>query len=96
MSRNEQASRRSRAKPDASSGKIHQITFCGDCGEAIPAKAHTCYHCGSKQEHAEEPMQIVFCDRCGKDYPAQAMACFHCGHINPRHPYLTGQISDAG
>jgi len=93
MHRNDKASRKQRGQRHESSGKIHPITFCGDCGEAIPAKAHTCYHGGGKQEHAEEPMQVVFCEKCGQDYPARAMACFHCGQINARHPYLSGVIS---
>ncbi len=96
MSSNKSAFSRKQRIRHTSSGKIRQITFCGSCSQAIPAKAHTCYHCGSKQAHAEAPMQIVFCDKCGQDYPARAMACFHCGRINPRHPYLSGQISDVG
>ena len=88
-----EASRQSRAGEE-SNGKLHQITFCSDCHEAIPAKAVTCYHCGAKQAHAEDAVQVVFCDRCGKDYPAKALACFHCGQQNARHPYVRGTITN--
>jgi len=73
--------------------RMHPITFCSHCREAIPAQAMACFRCGTKQPGAEKPMRVVFCDRCGQDYPARAMACYHCGHINPRHPYLRGQIA---
>ena len=69
-------------------GTLHRVTFCSGCGEAIPAKAQVCYHCGAKQERAEDAIQVVFCESCGKDYPARAMACFHCGHLNPQHPMI--------
>lgn len=87
------ASQRVRKPREDSNAKLHPITFCRECGEGIPAKAHTCYHCGTKQRHAEEALQVVFCTKCGEDYPARAMACFHCGHINSRHPYHKGHIS---
>ena len=75
---------------DESSARMHQITFCVDCNEAIPVNAMACFRCGAKQPGAERALQVVFCEKCGADFPARAMACFHCGHINPRHPYLRG------
>ena len=76
-----------------SSPKLHQVTFCTDCGETIPARALSCFRCGAKQPHGEQALQVVFCEKCGEDYPAKGMACFHCGHINPRHPYHRGHIA---
>jgi len=81
-----------RAKP-SSSEKLHQITFCSDCGETIPAKAIRCFRCNAKQVNSDKAVQVVFCEQCGKDYPAKANACFHCGQLNPRSPYLKGRIS---
>jgi hypothetical protein len=81
-------SSRNRESRGARTGALYQVTFCTSCGEAIPAKAHTCYRCGAKQERAEDPIRVVFCESCGKDYPAKAMACFHCGHLNPQHPMI--------
>lgn len=72
---------------------MHQITFCIDCEEAIPAHALACFRCGAKQPHGEKPVQIVFCRKCGEDYPSRSMSCHHCGHINPRHPLLRGHIA---
>jgi len=72
---------------------MHPITFCVECGEAIPLKALACFHCGKKQPFGEDPVQVVFCDRCGSDYPARAMACHHCGHLNRRHPLMRGRIA---
>ena len=87
------SSRRVHARP-SSSEKLHQITFCGDCGEVIPARAIRCFRCNAKQVNAEAtPVRVVFCEQCGKDYPAKANACFHCGQLNPRSPYLKGRIS---
>ena len=82
-----------RPSPAVSEPRMHPITFCSDCREAIPAQALACFRCGTKQPGAEKALQVVFCERCGKDYPARAMACYHCGHLNPRHPYLKGQIA---
>jgi ribosomal protein L40E len=70
--------------------RLHQVTFCGECGEAIPAKALACFRCGRKSGTAEKTIRVVFCERCGEDYPAKALCCFHCGHQNPRHPLVTG------
>ena len=78
-----------------SNQKLHPITFCNDCNEAIPAKALACFHCGAKQIGSEKPLQVVFCDKCGEDYPAQAHACFHCGQVNPKSRYLVGQVSES-
>lgn len=72
---------------------MHPITFCTSCDEAIPAQAIVCFHCGAKQPGADRTLKVVFCEKCGEDFPARAMACFHCGHLNPRHPYLKGQVS---
>ncbi|MHC4956736.1 MAG: double zinc ribbon domain-containing protein [Planctomycetota bacterium] len=93
MSRSHNQASRQPRRQEQSSGKLHQITFCEECHEGIPAKAVTCYHCGAKQARAEDAVQVVFCDRCGKDYPFKAMACFHCGHQNLRHPYVKGTIT---
>ena len=90
---------RRRARPSQAVSKprseprMHPITFCIDCREAIPARALACFRCGTKQPGAEKAMQVVFCERCGQDYPARGMACYHCGQQNPRHPYLKGQIA---
>jgi hypothetical protein len=82
-----------RPRRDKSEPRMHPITFCCHCREAIPAQALACFRCGAKQPGAEKAMQVVFCERCEQDYPARAMACYHCGHQNPRHPYLRGQIA---
>jgi ribosomal protein L40E len=70
--------------------RMHPITFCVKCEEAIPAQALACFRCGTKQPHGEKAVQVVFCDKCGHDYPARAMSCHHCGHINQRHPLVNG------
>jgi len=84
---------RARPRQAESDPRMHPITFCSHCREAIPAQALACFRCGAKQPGAEKALQVVFCERCEQDYPARAMACYHCGHINPRHPYLRGQIA---
>ena len=84
------SSRRGTRRSDSST-RLHQITFCDHCNEAIPARALACFHCGARQSRAEPALQIVFCEKCDEDYPAKAMACFHCGHLNKRHPLLNGQ-----
>ncbi len=81
------------ARRPISSPKLHAITFCTDCGAAIPERAMACFACGSKQHRGEKTVQVLFCEKCGNDFPSQAMACFHCGHLNPRHPYFTGHIT---
>lgn len=81
-------------KRESSSEKLHPITFCTDCNEAIPAQAMACFHCGAKQNGGEKSMQVIFCEKCGEDYPAQAHACFHCGQVNPKSRYLAGQVSE--
>ncbi|MGH7162074.1 MAG: double zinc ribbon domain-containing protein [Planctomycetota bacterium] len=68
--------------------KLHQVTFCQECGEAIPAKALACFRCGARQKGGEKVLRVVFCETCGLDYPAKALACFHCGHLNPHHPLV--------
>ena len=73
--------------------RMHPITFCTECEEAIPANAITCFRCGCRQPHGERSLQVIFCRKCGQDYPAKALACFHCGNINPHHPYLRGHIA---
>ncbi len=70
--------------------RMHPITFCVSCQEAIPAKAITCFRCNAKQPHGEDAVQVVFCDKCEKDYPARALSCHHCGHLNARHPLVRG------
>jgi len=85
--------RRNARRRKANEPRMHQITFCVECREAIPAAAHSCFRCGVKQPAAEGSFQVVFCQKCDSDYPARAMACHHCGHINPRHPYLRGHIA---
>ena len=87
------ARRRPASEPTASEPRMHQITFCTSCTEAIPAHAAVCFRCGAGQPNGEKALQVVFCKRCQKDYPARAMACHHCGHLNPRHPYLRGHIA---
>jgi len=82
-----------RARRHVSTPRMHQITFCTTCREAIPAQALACFHCGAKQPAAEGALQVIFCEKCGHDYPARAMSCYHCGHINPRHPLLKGHIA---
>ncbi len=83
-----------RTTPKASrQPRLHQITFCAECEEVIPARAMACYRCGARQTGGGKTMQVIFCEMCGEDYPARAMACFHCGHGNPRNPYHTGHIA---
>ncbi|MHC4576360.1 MAG: double zinc ribbon domain-containing protein [Planctomycetota bacterium] len=84
---------RLRPRGQPSEPRMHPITFCAGCSEAIPAQAMVCFRCGAKQPHGEKALQVVFCRRCHQDYPARAMACYHCGHLNPRHPYLRGHIA---
>lgn len=79
-----------KTKRQESSPRLHPVTFCSGCGEAIPLNALACFKCGTKNAAGEKPLAVVFCDRCGKDYPAKALTCFHCGHQNPRHPLVTG------
>lgn len=86
-------STRTRSRKGISSARLHPVTFCTSCGDAIPLKAITCFHCGAKQANPEQAIQVVFCEKCGKDYPARAMACFHCGHLNPHHPVVKGRIT---
>ena len=78
-------------RKETSSEKLHPITFCTECSEAIPMNALACFHCGSKQA-GEKPAQVVFCEKCGQDHPIQAHSCFHCGHVNPNSSYLAGAI----
>jgi len=73
--------------------RMHAITFCVGCEEAIPEKAITCFRCGTKQPNGENAVPVVFCEKCGEDYLARAMACHHCGHLNPRHPLVSGRAS---
>jgi len=73
-----------------STPRMHPITFCVECQEAIPAKALTCFRCRAKQPHGEDAVQVVFCEKCGHDFPARAMSCHECGHLNPRHPLVRG------
>ena len=80
-------------KVEDSSPKLVPITFCGDCGESIPAQAMACLHCGARQAGGEKTVRVVFCEKCGEDYPSRAHACFHCGHVNPKSPLLEGHIS---
>ena len=80
---------------EESSHKLHPVTFCTECNEAIPVQALACLHCGARQQRGEKTVQIVFCDKCGEDYPAKAHSCFHCGHLNPHSRYLDGHISSA-
>jgi len=70
--------------------RLLEVTFCRECGEAIPKNAMACFRCGAKGPVADRPLQVVFCERCGKDYPVKAITCFHCGHQNPRHPLVSG------
>jgi ribosomal protein L40E len=93
--REKKRSRRPHLRPraDEAESRMHQITFCVSCEEAIPVHALLCFRCGAKQPGAERALQVVFCEKCGSDYPARAMACFHCGHLNPRHPYLKGRYA---
>ncbi|MFQ5844501.1 MAG: zinc ribbon domain-containing protein [Planctomycetota bacterium] len=77
-----------------SNPKLHQVTYCVECEEVIPARAVTCFRCGARQPPHDERLQVVFCARCGRDYPAKAMTCMHCGLQNQRHPLL--QPSRAG
>ena len=80
---------------EMSSEKLHPITFCTECSEAIPVNALACFSCGAKQA-GEKATRVVFCESCGEDYPSKAHACFHCGHVNPNSRYLEGSIRDAG
>jgi predicted amidophosphoribosyltransferase len=76
-----------------SNHKLHEITFCKECAEPIPARALTCFHCGAGQKPSGKTVRVIFCERCGKDYPVKAMRCIHCGHRNPRDPLIKGRIS---
>ena len=78
---------------ESSAPRMHQITFCTSCEEAIPVNAHSCFRCGTRQPGADGSVQVLFCEKCGSDFPAKAMACYHCGHLNAKHPYLTGHIA---
>ena len=82
-------------KHSESSEKLHPITFCTECNEAIPARALACFHCGAKQNGGSKALRVIFCEKCGEDFPAQAHACFHCGHVNPKSRYLAGQVTDS-
>ena len=61
--------------------RMHAITFCVSCEEAIPANALACFRCGTKQPHGEKAVPVVFCEKCGRDYLARSMSCHHCGQI---------------
>lgn len=71
-----------------SNPKLHQVTYCVECQEVIPARAVICFKCGSHQPHSEKTLRVLFCARCGGDYPAKALTCMHCGLQNPMHPLV--------
>ena len=70
--------------------RLFPMTYCEECGEAIPVRALACFKCGAKRSEGHKRIRVVFCSTCGKDYPRRALACFHCGHPNPNRPLVSG------
>lgn len=54
---------------NCSKGLVSQ--FCGVCGQALPADAHFCFHCGA----GRNPQSILRCLGCGNNVTNQDKAC---------------------